>query len=521
MGQHGRRQGKRNPPNLKPKILPPSGSILPDIGGRGSQVPSTANKSVVESTEVKSLSPIAADASLNHQVATQTVEPHAERMIRGAVNSPSPVAESQTYESEELLERSLSEANSDSQRPKDSSPKSLRAGEKKSGDSKVPGVEGIGFRSVSWSQVTGSYRRERSIEGLLVGASVGDALGLCRKGLSRRAATSMFGRSALSYKLVPGLGLVSDDTHRMLMTLQAMLRSKSQLENFRNNLATRLRWYLLTGPVTSGIATQLAALRLWMGVSPELSGVSSSGNGPLISALALATVLQGTGHSVERWVTASTKLTHKSPEVTEAAILIAHAAHMALMVPKREFDSRLVMEDLIALTQETSLNKMLVSLKEPLALGFSVNRAAKRIGFGKGIPRSASATSVMSVYAWLRHPDNYRTAVTAAVRAGGDTDSVGALVGGLSGVRLGADSIPSRWAKQVSTWPQNRRWMDRLTGRLTDWPHGSEDLHAAPALPTYPVRQLLRSVGLAFGVVLGTVLRAPWQIATWLDRRSI
>ncbi|MCY2973602.1 MAG: ADP-ribosylglycohydrolase family protein [Planctomycetota bacterium] len=430
------------------------------------------------------------------------------------------VVEPHGFVSKALLEPSSSGIDSSLMDLKDSDPKPLQEEEKKKADAKVQGTEGFGFRSVSWSQVTGSYRRERSIEGLLFGASVGDALGLSRKGLSRRSAASMFGRTALSYKLTPGLGLVSDDTHRMLMTLQAMLRSKSQLENFRSSFATRLRWYLLTCPVTSGIATQVAAVRLWMGVAPELSGVSSCGNSPLISALALATVLQGTGHSVERWVTASTKLTHKSPEVTEAAILLAHAAHMALMVPKQEFDSCRVMDDLIALTQETSLNKMLVSLRDPLAKGFSVHRAAKVLGFGKGIPGTALTTSVIAIYAWLRHPDSYRRAVTAVVRTGGDTDSVAALVGGLSGVRLGVDSIPTSWSKQVSTWPQNRRWLDRLTGRLTDWPHGSEDLHAAPALPTYPLRQLLRSVGLAFGVALGMLIRSPWQIATWLDRRS-
>jgi ADP-ribosylglycohydrolase len=240
----------------------------------------------------------------------------------------------------------------------------------------------------------------------------------------------------------------------------------------------------------------------------------------LISALALATVLQGTGHSVERWVTASTKLTHKSPEVTEAAILVSHAAHMALMVPKKEFDPCRVLDDLIALTQEPSLNQLLCRLRDPLSKGFSVHRAATVLGFKKGTPAVASATAVMAVFAWLRHSNSYQRSVTSAIRCGGDTDSVAALVGGLSGIRLGADAIPRAWSKQMSTWPQNRRWMDRLTARLTDWPHGSEDLHAAPALATYPIRQLIRSVSLAFCVTFGTIVRLPWQIATWMDRKT-
>jgi ADP-ribosyl-[dinitrogen reductase] hydrolase len=522
MGQHGRRQGNSNPSNAKPKTLPPSGSILPDMGSRSEPNTSSAGKLDRETTEAKTGSSICQDSAKDGVKPAITSGSDSEASASAIQSAQPRVVAPQALEAEAFLDRKSTASNDNSLlHPIDLDPKPPRRAENnKKGSITAQSTEGVGFRSVSWSQVTGSYRRERSIEGLLIGAAVGDALGLCRKGLSRRWATSMFGRSELSYKLTPGLGMVSDDTHRMLMTLQAMLRSKSQLENFRNSFASRLRWYLLTGPVTSGIATQVAGLRLWMGVTPELSGVSSSGNSPLISALALATVLQGTGHSVERWVTASTKLTHKSPEVTEAAILIAHASHMALMVPKREFDSCRVLDDLIALTQETSLNKMLQSLREPLAREFSVHRAAKVIGFDRGIPGTALATAVIAVYAWLRHPCNFERAITSAIRAGGDTDSVAALVGGLAGVRLGVDSIPSKWTKQVSTWPQNRRWMERLTGRLTDWPHGSEDLHAAPALPTYPVRQLIRSAGLAFGVAVGTLIKSPWQIATWLDRRS-
>jgi len=508
MGQHGRRQGKKHPPNAKAKNLPPSGNIVPEMGGGSTRAPSIAARLEIAPTELKLIPTDSPDQPADSRKSVGNKA--RSKALDGVESSGSLAFSSPTHPVVESIPGLPSERKAGA----------LQTEQTKGGSLKELVVGGLGFRSVSWSQVTGSYRRERSIEGLLVGASVGDALGLCRKGLSRRSAASMFGRTAMTYKLIPGLGLVSDDTHRMLMTLQAMLRSKSQLENFKNSFATRLRWYLFTVPITTGTATQLAAVRLWMGVAPELSGVSSSGNSPLISALALATVLQGTGHSVERWVTASTRLTHKSPEVTEAAILVAHAAHMALMVPKREFDSCRVMDDLIALTQETSLKKMLQSLHEPLSQGFSVHRAAKAIGFRKGIPALASASAVMAVYAWLRHPNSFRRAVTSAIRAGGDTDAVAALVGGLSGVRLGVDAIPKSWSNRVSTWPQNRRWIDKLTGRLTDWPHGSEDLHKAPALATYPLRQILRSAGLALGVAIGTLVRTPWRIATWLDRKS-
>ena len=377
-----------------------------------------------------------------------------------------------------------------------------------------------GLPTVSWAQVTESYRRERAIEGLLVGSAVGDALGLHRRGLSRRSAASMFGLSSINYRTIPGIGLVSKDTHRMLMAMQATLRSRSQLDKFRDDFAKRLKWYLLTVPVTAGRATNVAALKLWTGVSSQLSGVASTDGNPLVSAIALATVLQGTGHSVERWIAASTKLTHASEEVLDAALLVAHTAHMALMVPHHKLDSLQVLEALIRHTKEPSLNELLAAVRIPLRQGKSVYGAQQAIAAFKGTPVAhADETAVLAVYAWLRHPNSFRRAVTSAIRIGGDSSTLAALVGGFAGIHLGSESIPKAWSRQLSTWPQNRRWIARMTSRLTDWPHGSEDLHQAPSLPVYPIRQLFRSCGLAIGVGIGAVLRFPWLVGTWLDRR--
>jgi ADP-ribosyl-[dinitrogen reductase] hydrolase len=48
-------------------------------------------------------------------------------------------------------------------------------------------------------------------------------------------------------------------------------------------------------------------------------------------------------------------------------------------------------------------------------------------------------------YTWLRHPDDFRTALAAALDCGGDTDTVGAILGALSGVAVGKTAIPIEW----------------------------------------------------------------------------
>ena len=50
-------------------------------------------------------------------------------------------------------------------------------------------------------------------------------------------------------------------------------------------------------------------------------------------------------------------------------------------------------------------------------------------------------------------PHHVRRALTAAVHAGDDTDTVAAIAGGLLGARCGASAVPAEWASAVHGWP--------------------------------------------------------------------
>lgn|GEM_PF-954244 len=367
-----------------------------------------------------------------------------------------------------------------------------------------------------WAHVTGSYRRERSIEGLLLGVSVGDALGLGRYGLTRRSALRMFGRWPLDYCMIPGVGIVSSDTHRMLMTLQSILRSRSQLELFRRNLAMRLRFYLCSIPVMAGRATLIAALRLCVGTPVDHSGINSDENSPLINGLTIASVLQGTGHSVERWVAVSSELTHTKPEAVESAVLIARTAYLAIMTDPTDFNSISLIDRLINITEDAQLEVWLKELRVGLEEKLGTHAMASRLGWGDSIPGTAGPTAIMSIYSWLRHHDDFEKVVEHAILLGGDSVTLGALAGGLAGLNLGVKEIPERWLSKLWSWPNNRQWLHEMTERFTDWPHGIEDLMRAPAMPTRPLSQLVRSGVLAMGVAIGSAIRLPWRFSNWI-----
>src|SRR5262245_39723339 len=125
-------------------------------------------------------------------------------------------------------------------------------------------------------------RRDR-LAGVILGTAVGDALGLPLEGISRRRAARMF-PGPLRHRFLPGRGMCSDDTEHTCMTAQAILRSGGDVEVFRRSLAWRLRGWLLGIPAGIGLATLRSILKLWIGVSPQRSGVWSAGNGPAMRA---------------------------------------------------------------------------------------------------------------------------------------------------------------------------------------------------------------------------------------------
>ena len=65
--------------------------------------------------------------------------------------------------------------------------------------------------------------------------------------------------------------------------------------------------------------------------------------------------------------------------------------------------------------------------------------------------------------------DRLRLALEAAVRGGGDTDTVAAIAGGLLGAAYGASAVPSRWRLALQGWPGlTTRGLVQLADKIID-----------------------------------------------------
>ncbi len=369
---------------------------------------------------------------------------------------------------------------------------------------------------ISWSRVCPSARRQKAIYGAMVGIAVGEALGLARQGFSRRLGLWLFGRGPLRYQAAPRIGVAGPRLHASLTAGQAILRSYQKQAVFLKHSQRRLRWYLVTNPLWLSPRLVLVGFRLFWPSKEEERGIPSLGTELLARNLVLSTALQGTGVRVDRWVEGLAKLTQSNPEIAEASTLIANAGHLASFCDPESLDVAEVWRELTSETIDPHLGTMMDQMLPMLEHGFSVQMVAKKMGWGEGVPSQPYPVALIAIYSWLRHSYRFRKAVEPAILLGGDTASVGAIVGGLAGIHLSHHKVPPDWLKRMACWPHDRDWMKHLSERLTDWPHGVEDLHHAPALPSLALFQALRNLLLSILWMLHAVWRTPFRIWDWL-----
>ena len=301
------------------------------------------------------------------------------------------------------------------------------------------------------------------VGGLLLGGAVGDALGLPAEGLSP-ARQRKWWPGDLRHRFLFGRGMISDDTEHAFMTAQALLEAGGDVERFRRSLAWKLRWWFVALPAGVGLATAKACLRLWLGVPPERSGVNSAGNGAAMRSAILGAVFAREPEKRREFVRASTRLTHVDPRAETAALAVTEAA--AWIVRGEESIDDFIGQ-LPALGADDEWKRLCRRIADALVQQESVADFAVSLGLAKGVTGYAYHTVPVALYAWLRHRGAFAAALPNAIRCGGDTDTVTAIVGALAGCDVGVDGIPADWSQGLVDWPRSSRLLERMAKELS------------------------------------------------------
>jgi ADP-ribosyl-[dinitrogen reductase] hydrolase len=304
-----------------------------------------------------------------------------------------------------------------------------------------------------------------SLVGCILGTAVGDSIGLPYEGLSKRRARRLFGPPD-RHRLFFGLGMVSDDTEQTCLVAQSLIECWGDVEQFQRRLMVRLRCWLLTAPAGVGFATLRAIVKSLVGFPPSRCGVFSAGNGAAMRSAILGAAIDDHARLL-KIVESSCEITHTDPKALFGALAVALAANLATReAPIEPSEYSTALRHFLPQSSADEFLSLIEHAVQSAERGESTDIFALEAGMGRGISGYVYQTVPVAIHAWLNNQENFRDAVAAVVRCGGDTDTTAAIVGGIVGCHVGRGGIPQEWLKNLREWPRTLSWMDRLACQL-------------------------------------------------------
>ncbi len=311
---------------------------------------------------------------------------------------------------------------------------------------------------------------QERIIGCFLGTAVGDAMGLPYEGLSKRRQRLMY-PTVNRHNFLFGRGMVSDDTEHTCMVAQALIVSSGDVQRFPKNLGWRLRLWLIGLPAGIGYGTLRAILKLWLGFTPERSGVFSAGNGPAMRSAILGVCYGDDPKKLREFVRVSTRLTHTDPKAEFGALAVAIASHLSShqsnVSPQSYYET---MQNLLGV-EATEFLELIKHSCDSVNAKQTTEQFAATLGLEKGISGYVYHTVPVVIHAWLTHQQDYSGAILGIIRCGGDTDTTAAILGGIIGASVGEEGIPKLWLQGLWEWPRNVKWIKLLGKRLANVVH--------------------------------------------------
>lgn len=291
---------------------------------------------------------------------------------------------------------------------------------------------------------------EDRIAGGLLGVHAGDSLGATLEFESWAAIDKRYPPGRRLREIIGGgpfswpAGAPTDDTDLTVAVLRAYVHPEGfTLQRAADNM---LAWYQ-SGPADIGGATRKGLLAYEASRDPRAAGAGpgSAGNGSLMRAIATGLARA----DIERRHTESAEIsaiTHNDPRCLGACILYNDVVSALVdgAAPADAIDQALAVAP-AAVSSE---------VREAITIGRSTDlTAVDRDGLSH-LPYSPTGgfvlLSLALAVAAICDPRSFEDVLVDVVHLGGDTDTNGAIAGGLLGARDGVGAIPERWREKLA-----------------------------------------------------------------------
>lgn len=297
----------------------------------------------------------------------------------------------------------------------------------------------------------------------IIGHAVGDAMGIPTE-FSKRE--ELLKNPVLEMIDSPDLGLPagswSDDTAMEIATIDSFIHKKCF--DYKDIMDRWVKWineseYTSTGVTFDIGRTCLKAIKKYCNGSAPLqcgsTSINENGNGSLMRILpvALYAYMRNLDDiSIQRLTDEMSSLTH-AHEVSRLGCYIYVQFVICLLKEYEKEDAYRYVQDL----DYSSYNVNSINLYTRILDGQIEGQILD------DIKSTGYIVDTLECVLWIfMNARNYKEAIIASTNIGGDTDTIGAIVGSMAGIYYGIDSIPSKWLDKL----QRKEFLVELTSKF-------------------------------------------------------
>lgn len=261
-------------------------------------------------------------------------------------------------------------------------------------------------------------------------------------------------------------GTFSDDSSLAFCLAEALTQEFS-LQKIGNNFVAWLNnnyWTPRGNVFDVGIATSQVIRRLQEGYKPELAGgidISDNGNGSLMRILPLIVYIKDKKLADRYQITKQvSSITHGHIRSVIVCFYYLEFARQIIKGTDKFQIYKNLQTEISEHLNSLSINPNEIKLFDRLLKG-NINDLTDKEIFSSGYVLHTLEASIWC----LLTTDNYKAATLKAVNLGEDTDTTGAVTGGLAGLLYGYDTIPKSWLHQMA----RKDDIEYLASRLRDF----------------------------------------------------
>ena len=291
--------------------------------------------------------------------------------------------------------------------------------------------------------------------GTLLGTAVGDALGAPVEGWTFKEAQAIH-RAGMRWPMRSGR--YTDDTEMMIGVAESLIRlngfeGEDMARTFIQNYDPA-RGY---GPGTEAALKRLRAGEQWEDASRAVfGGAGSYGNGAAMRIAPVGLFYYDDLNQLREIAYQSSQITHAHELGKEGAALQAIAIALALRGERNG-----MLGALKGFVHQEVYTAKLQKIEALLATEASNEAIIAELGTGEAAFESVPT----AIYAFLRF-ERFEASVTYAVSLGGDSDTIGAMTGAISGAYYGEEAIPGDWLERLEDGAKGKRYIKRLAEEL-------------------------------------------------------